>query len=98
MTCGNLRAPGTVEQDVMPAARPPGRDPGGVTLVSCQGGVRMRCYGLRAALFGVALCAALLCGASLWLGLVGAAAVSALLVALGWIIYFHSERTVLAAL
>ncbi len=49
----------------------------------------MRCYGLRAAL---------LSGASLWLGLVGAAAVSALLVALGWIIYFHSERTVLAAL
>ena len=52
----------------------------------------MRCYGLRAALFAVALCAALLSGASLWLGLVGAAAVSALLVALGWIIYFHSER------
>jgi heat shock protein HtpX len=58
----------------------------------------MRCYGLRAALFAVALCAALLVGASLWLGLVGAAAVSALLVALGWIIYFHSERTVLSAL
>ena len=58
----------------------------------------MRCYGLRAALFAVALCAALLAGASLWLGLVGAAVVSALLVALGWIIYFHSERSVLAAL
>ena len=58
----------------------------------------MRCYGLRAALFAAALCAALLSGASAWLGLVGAAAVSALLVALGWIIYFHSERTVLAAL
>jgi heat shock protein HtpX len=58
----------------------------------------MRCYWLRAALFAAALCAALLSGASLWLGLVGAAAVSALLVALGWIIYFHSERTVLTAL
>jgi heat shock protein HtpX len=58
----------------------------------------MRCYGLRTVLFAVVLCAALLSGASLWLGLVGAAAVSALLVALGWIIYFHSERTVLAAL
>jgi heat shock protein HtpX len=58
----------------------------------------MRCYGLRAALFVVALCAALLAGASLWLGLVGAAVVSALLVALGWIIYFHSERSVLAAM
>ena len=39
----------------------------------------MRCYGLRAALFAAALCAAALSGASLWLGLVGAAAVSALL-------------------
>ena len=58
----------------------------------------MRCYGLRAAVFAAALCAVALSGASLWLGLVGAAAVSALLVALGWIIYFHSERTVLTAL
>jgi heat shock protein HtpX len=58
----------------------------------------MRYYGLRAALFAAALCAVALSGASLWLGLVGAAAVSALLVALGWIIYFHSERTVLTAL
>lgn len=58
----------------------------------------MRCYRLRAVLFTAALCAALLAGASLWLGLVGAAAVSALLVALGWIVYFHSERSVLTAL
>ena len=58
----------------------------------------MRCYGLRAALFAAALCAALVAMASLWLGLVGAAAVSALLVALGWITYFHSERAVLTAL
>ena len=57
----------------------------------------MRCYGLRAWLFAVALCAALLTAASLWLGLVGAAAVSALLIALGWIIYFHAERNVLTA-
>src|ERR1700761_5510034 len=58
----------------------------------------MRCYGLRTALFAVVLCAVLLSCASLWLGLVGFAAVTALLVALGWIIYFHSERAVLAAL
>ena len=58
----------------------------------------MRSYGLRAALFAVVLCAALLAAATFWLGLVGAASVSGLLVALGWIIYFHSERTVLAAL
>ncbi len=58
----------------------------------------MRGYGVRAALPAAALCAAILAGASLWLGLAGAAVVSALLVALGWIIYFHSERNVLAAL
>lgn len=58
----------------------------------------MRYNGLRATLFVAALCAALLVGASLWLGLAGAATVSALLVALGWIIYFHSERKVLTAL
>src|SRR6201995_2091608 len=58
----------------------------------------MRCYGLRTALFAVVLCAVLLSCASLWLGLAGFAAVSALLVALGWIVYFHSERTVLTAL
>ena len=58
----------------------------------------MRCYGLRAALLAVLLCAALVALASLWLGLVGAAVGSALIVALGWITYFHSERAVLAAL
>ena len=57
----------------------------------------MRWYGLRAALLAVALCAVPLAVASIWLGLVGAAAVSALLVALGWISFFHSERTVLSA-
>jgi heat shock protein HtpX len=69
-----------------------------MTLVSCKEGVTVRCYGLRAALCAAALCAALLAGASFWLGLTGAAAVSALLVALGWISYFHAERKVLAAL
>lgn len=58
----------------------------------------MRCYGLRAVVFAAALCAAFLTVASFWVGLVGAAAVSGLLVALGWIVYFHSERSVLTAL
>lgn len=58
----------------------------------------MRCYGLRAALLAAGLCAALVAVASLWLGLVGAAVVSALIVALGWITYFHSEQAVLTAL
>ena len=57
----------------------------------------MRWYGLRAALLAVALCAVPLAVASIWLGLVGAAVVSALLVALGWISFLHSERTVLSA-
>jgi heat shock protein HtpX len=58
----------------------------------------VRWYRLRAALLATVLCAAPLAAATLWLGLVGAATVSALIVALGWIIYFHSERTVLTAL
>lgn len=57
----------------------------------------MRCYGLRAALSAAVFCAALLTAAWLWVGLAGAAAVCALLVALGWIVYFHSERNVLSA-
>lgn len=58
----------------------------------------MRWYWLRAALLAVALCAVPLAVASIWLGLVGAAVVSALLVALGWLSFFHSERTVLSAI
>lgn len=58
----------------------------------------MRCYRLRAALLAAVLCALPLAAAMLWLGLAGAATVSALIIALGWISYFHSERTVLTAL
>lgn len=58
----------------------------------------MRCYRLRAVLLAIALCAVPLAAATLCLGLVGAAVVSALLVALGWINYFQTERTVLTAL
>jgi heat shock protein HtpX len=56
-----------------------------------------RYYGLRAALSAVALCAVLLTAAALWVGIVGAAVVSALLIALGWIIYFQAERHVLTS-
>src|SRR3984885_5051370 len=58
----------------------------------------MRYYVLRAALLAAALCVVPVVIASVWLGLVGAALVSALIVALGWITYFHSERAVLTAL
>ena len=69
-----------------------------VTLMSYQEGGAVRCYGLRVALFAASLCAVLLFAAAFWLGFAGASAVTALLVALGWIIYFHAERNVLAAL
>jgi heat shock protein HtpX len=66
--------------------------------MSCREGSTVRWYRLRAALCAAVPGAALLAGASLWLGLTGAAAVCALLIALGWIIYFQSERRVLTAL
>lgn len=58
----------------------------------------MRSYVLRATLLAVAVCAVPVVAAALWLGLGCAAVVSALIIALGWIIYFHAERSVLAAL
>ncbi len=58
----------------------------------------MRWYRLRAGLLAATLCAAPVAAAALWLGLACAAAVSGLVLALGWIIYFHSERTVLSSL
>jgi heat shock protein HtpX len=101
VTWGNLPAGSSVEEaEGGSAAGATGGRCGAapMTLVSGKEGVTVRCYGLRAALLAAALCAALLASASLWLGLTGAAAVCALLVALGWICYFHSERKVLAAL
>ncbi|MGD0705604.1 MAG: M48 family metalloprotease [Trebonia sp.] len=58
----------------------------------------MRYYVLRAALLAAGLCVAPVVVAALWLGLGCAAVVSALLIALAWIIYFHAERAVLTAL
>lgn len=58
----------------------------------------MRYYVLRAGLLAAALCAAAVATAALLLGLACAAVVSALLIALGWIIYFRAERAVLTAL
>ena len=58
----------------------------------------MRYYVLRAALLAAGVCVALVVIAALFLGLGCAAVVSALLIALGWIIYFHAERAVLTAL
>jgi len=68
----------------------PGRKPGR--------GAAVRYYVLRAALLAAALCVVPVVIAALWLGLGCAAVVSALLIALGWLIYFHAERAVLTAL
>jgi heat shock protein HtpX len=58
----------------------------------------VRYYVLRAALLAAAVCVVPVAVAALLLGLACAAVVSALLIALGWIVYFHAERAVLAAL
>ena len=58
----------------------------------------MHCYGLRGAVLAAALCGLALLGASVWFGMAGLAVASGLIFALGWIVYFHSERTVLTAL
>lgn len=58
----------------------------------------MHWYGLRAAALAVLLCALALLAGAAWSGLAGLAIASMLVIALGWIIYFQSERTVLAGL
>lgn len=55
-------------------------------------------YGWRAALLAVALCAAAMFCVTAWFGPAAAAVAVALLLAVGWIVYFQSERMVLAAL
>ena len=55
-------------------------------------------YGLRAAVLAVVLCGLALLAGSVWFGMAGLAAASALVFALGWLVYLHSERTVLTAI
>jgi heat shock protein HtpX len=62
------------------------------------GDTAVHCYGLRAAVLAGALCSLALLAASVWFGMAGLAVASALIVTIGWIIYLHSERTVLTAL
>jgi heat shock protein HtpX len=64
-----------------------------------EGGVTaVHCYGLRAAFLAGVLCSLALLAGAVWFGMAGLAVASGLIVALGWIVYFHSERTVLTAL
>lgn len=58
----------------------------------------MHFYGLRAALLALVLCGLALFGGFLVSGLAGLAIATAVVIALGWIVYFQSERAVLTAL
>ena len=58
----------------------------------------MHFYGLRAAVLAAVFCGLALLAGSVWFGMAGLAAASALVFALGWLVYFHSERTVLTAI
>jgi heat shock protein HtpX len=57
----------------------------------------LRC-GLRAAALAVVVCGLALFAGSEWFGMAGLAVATALVFALGWAVYLHSERTVLAAI
>jgi heat shock protein HtpX len=57
----------------------------------------VRYYGLRTVLLVAAVCSVVLVAAVAWFGWIGAAAAGALLAAVGWLIYFQSERVVLTA-
>lgn len=58
----------------------------------------MHCYGLRAAALAAVLCGLALLAGSVWFGMAGLAVATALVFALGWLVYLHSERTVLTAI
>jgi heat shock protein HtpX len=53
---------------------------------------------MRAVVLACALCGALLLAGWAWLGIAGLAVASAVIFALGWLVYFQSERVVLTAL
>lgn len=55
-------------------------------------------YGLRAAMLAATACGLALLAGSVWFGMPGLAVVTALIFAVGWTVYFHSERTVLTAI
>jgi heat shock protein HtpX len=58
----------------------------------------VHCYGLRAAVLAGVLCGLALTGGFLVSGMAGLAIATAAIFALGWIVYFQSERVVLTAL
>jgi heat shock protein HtpX len=58
----------------------------------------VHCYGLRAAVLGGVLCGLTLTVGFLLAGMAGLAVASAIVFAVGWVVYFQSERAVLTAL
>lgn len=58
----------------------------------------MRGFRIRAVALACALCGVVLLAGFAWLGIAGLAGASALIFALGWLVYFQSERMVLTAL
>lgn len=58
----------------------------------------MHCYGLRAAVLATVLCGVAFLGGFLLFGMIGLAVATAVVFALGWLVYFQSERAVLTAL
>ncbi len=58
----------------------------------------MHCYGLRAAVLAGVLCGVAFTAGFLVAGMAGLAIATAVIFALGWVVYFQSERVVLTAL
>jgi heat shock protein HtpX len=58
----------------------------------------VRGYGIRTLVLVGVLCARVLLASSEWFGMAGLSVATALIFALGWIVYLSSERTVLTAL
>jgi len=58
----------------------------------------VHCYGLRAAVLACVLCGVALAGGFLLAGMAGLAIATAVVFAVGWLVYFQSERVVLTAL
>jgi heat shock protein HtpX len=67
-------------------------------IAAVREGAAVHCYGLRAAVLGGVLCGLTLAGGFLLAGMAGLAAASAIVFAVGWVVYFQSERVVLTGL
>lgn len=69
-----------------------------VSTAALREGTAVHCYGLRAAVLCGVLCGLALTGGFLLGGMGGLAAATAIIFAVGWVVYFQSERAVLTAL